>query len=230
MFEHFTESSRQVIVLAQEEARLLGHSYIGTEHLLLGLVRQEDDAVLAVLSAHELSLERARGDVVEVVPRGGENATGQIPFTPHAKRVLELSIARAKALEHNVITPLHLLLGLALAEGVGAKILLDHGLGAETLERVLAEYDPRRIRPEAHARRLALVEARLAATARRAEVMELIANAPDHRSAAMAVAERLGLDEELARDVTGMRLLSFAVAEVEKLRQERAALRAKLDQ
>ncbi|HKN94946.1 MAG TPA: Clp protease N-terminal domain-containing protein, partial [Thermoleophilaceae bacterium] len=88
MFERFTEAARQVVVLAQEEARLLAHMHIGTEHLLLGVIRQEDEVALPVLEAHGLSLETARAAVTEAFPPGDDRLRGQIPFTPGAKKVL----------------------------------------------------------------------------------------------------------------------------------------------
>ena len=228
MFERFTEGARQVVVLAQEEARLLAHIHIGTEHLLLGVIRQEDEAVLPVLQAHDLSLENARTAVTEAVPRGADRLSGQIPFTAGAKKVLELSLERAAALHHRAITPVHLTLALALeGEGVAARILREHGLDSITLERALVEHDPRQ---DVYGRRLSLLEARLAATENRAEVMELVGSASDHRAAVTQLAERLGIDEELALDVSNMRLAYFTKADVEKLRRERDDLLARLDQ
>ncbi len=228
MFERFTEGARQVVVLAQEEARLLAHMHIGTEHLLLGVIRQEDD-VLPVLQARGLSLENARAEVLELVPRGDETLSGQIPFTPGAKKVLELSLEQSAALNHSIITPVHLALGLVLeGDGVAARILRDHGVDSAELERALGEYAPAALRADAYARRLALVEARIAAAERRAEVMDLVANSRDHEAAVAQVADLLGIDEELALDVTNMRLAYFTTVAVEKLRQEREDLRQRI--
>ncbi|MBC7294271.1 MAG: NDP-hexose 4-ketoreductase, partial [Thermoleophilia bacterium] len=91
MFERFTERARQVIVLAQEEARMLRHNYIGTEHLLLGLLREADGVAARVLSSLEVSLEEVRGEVARIVGEGEQEAQGQIPFTPRAKKVLEMA-------------------------------------------------------------------------------------------------------------------------------------------
>ncbi len=127
MFERFTERARQVVVQAQEESRTLGHAHIGTEHLLLGLLREHDGVAGRVLESFGITLERARGEVVRIVGVGEEHATGrQIPFTPEATRVLELALQEAINLGHNYIGTEHILLGLlTLGEGVPMRILLD---------------------------------------------------------------------------------------------------------
>ena len=126
MFERFTERARQVVVLAQEEARALKHNYIGTEHLLLGLLREEEGVAARVLDALEVSVEEVRAAVVRIVGSGEESPQGQIPFTPRAKKVLELALREALSLGHNYIGTEHILLGLVREdEGVAARILLD---------------------------------------------------------------------------------------------------------
>jgi ATP-dependent Clp protease ATP-binding subunit ClpC len=126
MFERFTERARQVVVLAQEEARALKHNYIGTEHLLLGLLREEEGVAARVLDALEVSAEEVRAAVVRIVGSGEESPQGQIPFTPRAKKVLELALREALSLGHNYIGTEHILLGLVREdEGVAARILLD---------------------------------------------------------------------------------------------------------
>ena len=126
MFERFTERARQVVVLAQEEARALKHNYIGTEHLLLGLLREEEGVAARVLDSSAISTEEVRAAVVRIVGTGEEVATGQIPFTPRAKKVLELALREALSLGHNYIGTEHILLGLIREdEGVAARILLD---------------------------------------------------------------------------------------------------------
>src|SRR5664280_1246615 len=126
MFERFTERARQVVVLAQEEARALKHNYIGTEHLLLGLLREEEGVAARVLDSLQISTEEVRAAVVRIVGTGEEVATGQIPFTPRAKKVLELALREALSLGHNYIGTEHILLGLIREdEGVAARILLD---------------------------------------------------------------------------------------------------------
>src|SRR5450830_2110249 len=126
MFERFTERARQVVVLAQEEARALKHNYIGTEHLLLGLLREEEGVAARVLDGLEVSVEEVRAAVVRIVGSGKESPQGQIPFTPRAKKVLELALREALSLGHNYIGTEHILLGLVREdEGVAARILLD---------------------------------------------------------------------------------------------------------
>ena len=125
MFERFTEEARQVVVLAQEEARGMRHNYIGTEHLLLGLLR-EGGVAARTLDAFDVTLDEVQAQVARIVGQGDEVATGQIPFTPRAKKVLELSLREALANGDNNIRPDHILLGLvAEGEGVAARILLD---------------------------------------------------------------------------------------------------------
>ena len=126
MFERFTERARQVVVLAQEEARALKHNYIGTEHLLLGLLREEEGVAARVFEKLEISVEEVRAAVVRIVGSGEEVPQGQIPFTPRAKKVLEFSLREALSLGHNYIGTEHILLGLIREEeGVATRILLD---------------------------------------------------------------------------------------------------------
>ncbi|MGN6276145.1 MAG: ATP-dependent Clp protease ATP-binding subunit [Solirubrobacterales bacterium] len=126
MFERFTERARQVVVLAQEEARTLKHNYIGTEHILLGLLREEEGLAARVLESLDITVERVRSQVVRIVGSGEEVTSGQIPFTPRAKKVLELALREALSLGHNYIGTEHILLGLVREnEGVAARILLD---------------------------------------------------------------------------------------------------------
>src|ERR1700742_3511345 len=126
MFERFTERARQVVVLAQEEARTLKHNYIGTEHILLGLLREEEGLAARVLESLDITVERVRSQVVRIVGSGEEVTSGQIPFTPRAQKVLELALREALSLGHNYIGTEHILLGLVREnEGVAARILLD---------------------------------------------------------------------------------------------------------
>jgi ATP-dependent Clp protease ATP-binding subunit ClpC len=134
MFERFTERARQVVVLAQDEARSFGHGFIGTEHLLLGLLREEEGIGARVLEALELDVDHVRAEVERRLPRGEVTATGQIPFTPAAKRTLELALREGLALGHNYIGTEHVLLGLARDnEGVAADILRDAGVDGERI-------------------------------------------------------------------------------------------------
>jgi ATP-dependent Clp protease ATP-binding subunit ClpC len=131
VFERFTDRARRVVVLAQEEARLLGHDYIGTEHLLLGLLRESDGVAGRTLDALGISLPAVRARVEEIIGRSSEPLPGgQMPFTPRAKKVLELSLREAINLGHNYIGTEHLLLGLIReGEGVAPQVLV--GMGAE---------------------------------------------------------------------------------------------------
>ena len=134
MFERFTERARQVIVLAQEEARSLRHDYIGTEHILLGLLREEEGIAARVLESLDINVERVRPAVVRIVGSGEEVTSGQIPFTPRTKKVLELALREALSLGHNYIGTEHLLLGLArVNEGVAADVLLELHADSENI-------------------------------------------------------------------------------------------------
>jgi ATP-dependent Clp protease ATP-binding subunit ClpC len=136
MFERFTDRARHVIVLAQEEARLLNHSYIGTEHLLLGLVHESDGVAARALEAAGISLTAVRSEVEQTIGRGEGTASGHIPFTPRAKKVLELSLREALRLDHNYIGTEHILLGLIReGDGVAAQVLTKLGAGHEQVRQ-----------------------------------------------------------------------------------------------
>ena len=129
MFERFTERARQVVVLAQDEARALGHDYIGTEHLLLGLLREADGLGARTLNSLGVTDEAARDQVLALVGRGESGTTtGQIPFSPRGKQVLELALREALRLGHDYIGTEHVLLGVVLHEGGTASAVL-HALG-----------------------------------------------------------------------------------------------------
>ncbi|MGI9585807.1 MAG: Clp protease N-terminal domain-containing protein, partial [Acidimicrobiia bacterium] len=130
MFERFTDRARRVVVLAQEEARLLNHNYIGTEHILLGLIHEGEGVAARALESLDINLESVRSQVVEIIGQGSQAPSGHIPFTPRAKKVLELSLREALQLGHNYIGTEHILLGLIReGEGVAAQVLVK--LGAE---------------------------------------------------------------------------------------------------
>jgi ATP-dependent Clp protease ATP-binding subunit ClpC len=138
VFERFTERARQVVVLAQDEARMLEHDYIGTEHLLLGLLREERGAAARALDALGITEEAARARVAAVAGRGTGPTTGQIPFTRRAKQVLELALREALALGHNYIGTEHILLGMAREnEGVGVQVMRDLGADSERVRRAV---------------------------------------------------------------------------------------------
>src|ERR1043165_566433 len=134
MFERFTDRARRVLVLAQEEARLLNHNFIGTEHILLGLIHEGEGVAAKALESLGISLEAVREKVEETIGPAGSSTTGSPPFTPRAKKVLELSLREALQLGHNYIGTEHMLLGLVReGEGVAAQVLVS--LGAD-LSRV----------------------------------------------------------------------------------------------
>jgi ATP-dependent Clp protease ATP-binding subunit ClpA len=134
MFERFTDRARRVVVLAQEEARMLNHNYIGTEHILLGLIHEGEGVAAKALESLGISLEAVRQQVEEIIGQGQQAPSGHIPFTRRAKKVLELSLREALQLGHNYIGTEHILLGLIReGEGVAAQVLVR--LGAD-LNRV----------------------------------------------------------------------------------------------
>ena len=134
MFERFTDRARRVVVLAQEEARMLNHNYLGTEHILLGLIHEGEGVAARALESLGISLEAVRQQVQEIIGQGQQAPAAHIPFTPRAKKVLELASQEALQLGHNYIGTEHILLGLILeGEGVAAQVLVK--LGAD-LNRV----------------------------------------------------------------------------------------------
>ena len=150
MFNRFTERARKVIILAKEEARRFNHDYIGTEHLLLGLVREGEGVAAAVLQKLGISLENIRIEIEKLVQPGpSTQVLGDIPFTPRAKKVLELSVEEAKSLGHNYIGTEHLLLGLIKeGEGVASQVLVNLGLDLEKVRNehpLLYQYWVRKI-------------------------------------------------------------------------------------
>lgn len=149
MFEHYTEKARDVVRDAGEEARALKHNYIGTEHILLGLLQSEGLA-RPVLNDLGVELEDTRNRVREIVGQGDEVTTGQIPLTPRAKKVLESALREALSLGHNYIGTEHILLGLVReVEGVAARILEDKGVDASRVKEKVAAV-PDLARPGAH--------------------------------------------------------------------------------
>lgn len=140
MFERYTERARQVVVLAQDEARALKHNYIGTEHILLGLLREEQGLAARVLDSLDITVEEVRRQVARIVGQGDEVTHGQIPFTPRAKKILELSLREALSIGHNHIGTEHILLGLVREnEGVAARVLLDFDADAEKIRNTIIE-------------------------------------------------------------------------------------------
>ncbi|MCL6498822.1 MAG: ATP-dependent Clp protease ATP-binding subunit ClpC, partial [Firmicutes bacterium] len=137
MFERFTERARRVIILAQDEAKRLNHSAVGTEHILLGIVREGEGVASKVLESLHISPERIRAEIESAIGRGDRTPYEEVTFTPRAKKVLELALDEARRLGHNYIGTEHLLLGLIReGEGVAARVL--EAMGAD-LERVRAQ-------------------------------------------------------------------------------------------
>ncbi|SNS91911.1 ATP-dependent Clp protease ATP-binding subunit ClpC [Micrococcales bacterium KH10] len=136
MFERFTDRARRVVVLAQEEARMLNHNYIGTEHILLGLIHEGEGVAAKALESLGISLDAVRSQVTEIIGEGQQAPSGHIPFTPRAKKVLELSLREALQLGHNYIGTEHILLGLIReGEGVAAQVLTKLGADLSTVRQ-----------------------------------------------------------------------------------------------
>jgi ATP-dependent Clp protease ATP-binding subunit ClpC len=134
MFERFTDSARQVIALSQDEARALAHDYIGTEHILLGLLRDEGGLAAGVLASLDVTYPGVHAQVERIVGRGNAAAVDQIPLTPRAKKILDLALREALALGHDYVGTEHILLGLGEErEGVAFRILRHFGADAETI-------------------------------------------------------------------------------------------------
>jgi hypothetical protein len=136
VFERFTDRARRVVVLAQEESRLLDHNHIGTEHLLLGLIHEGDGIASQALESLDISLADVRSEVERIIGRGDSAPVGHIPFTPRAKKVLEMSLREALELGHNYIGTEHILLGLIReGEGVAAQVLVKLGADLSTVRQ-----------------------------------------------------------------------------------------------
>jgi ATP-dependent Clp protease ATP-binding subunit ClpA len=150
MFERFTDQSRRAVVLAQEEARRLDHNYIGTEHLLAGLRHERLGAAATALESMDITLEAVRGEIESLIGRGTEPPSGHIPFTPRAKKCLELSLREALELGHNYITTGHLLLALIRKDDCAAVQILGR-LGADLDQLRARAFQQIEDSPEVHA-------------------------------------------------------------------------------
>jgi len=140
MFERFTDKARRAIVLAQEEARLLDHNYIGTEHILLGLIRESDGLAAKALTSLGVSLETMRQAIEGIIGRGQQAPSGHIPFTPRAKKVLELSLREALQLSDDYIGTEHILLGLIReGDGAAAQVLVSAGVNLNLARQRVVE-------------------------------------------------------------------------------------------
>lgn len=140
MFERFTEKARRVVVYAQEEARMLNQNYIGTEHLLLGLIREEEGIAARAIKNLNISLENVRTQIEEIIGRGTSTPSAHIPFTPRAKKVLELSLRESLQLGHNYIGTEHILLGLIReGEGIAARVMINLGADLDKVRNQVIE-------------------------------------------------------------------------------------------
>ncbi len=140
MFERFTDRARRVIVLAQEEARELNHNFIGTEHLLLGICREGEGVGARALVSLGVSLVAIREQIVEIIGRGGTQPSGHVPFTPRAKKILELALLEALRLGHEYIGTEHILLGIVReGDGVAAQVLQKRGLTLDVVRQRVIE-------------------------------------------------------------------------------------------
>jgi ATP-dependent Clp protease ATP-binding subunit ClpC len=143
MFERFTDEARRIIVLAQEEATRLDHNWIGTEHILLGLIKEGDGVAARALESFGISLDAARQKVEEIIGRGQQGPSGHIPFTPRAKKVLELSLRESLQLGHTYIGSEHILLGLIReGDGVAAQVLVVQGADLNRVRQEVIQLMP----------------------------------------------------------------------------------------
>jgi ATP-dependent Clp protease ATP-binding subunit ClpC len=215
MFERFTDRARRVVVLAQEEARMLDHNYIGTEHILLGLIHESEGVAGKALETMGISLDAVRREVTEIIGRGKQPPSGHIPFTPRAKTVLELSLKEALQLGHNHIGTEHILLGLVReGDGVAAQVLVKMGADPNRVRQQVIQLLHGRVSDEPAAGPAAFAEGTM---------MEDIGRrlaAIDGRLA--AIERHLGIEEEPLRKE--LRKLEEEIARVRK--QKEAAIEA----
>jgi len=140
MFERFTDRARRVVVMAQEEARTLNHNFVGTEHILLGLLREGEGIAAKALESLGISLDAVRQRVEEIIGHGEHTPSGSIPFTPGAKRTLELSLTEAVQLGHEYVGTEHILLGLIReGEGVAAQVLVKQGADLDRVRQQVTQ-------------------------------------------------------------------------------------------
>jgi ATP-dependent Clp protease ATP-binding subunit ClpA len=221
MFERFTEQARNAIVLAQEEARGLKHNYIGTEHMLLGLLRDRDSLAARVLQSFGIDLEAARVQVSAAVGVGEEVVSGQVPFTPRSKKVLELALKESQALGRDYIGTEHLLLGLAReGEGVAMRVLTDSGVSAQLVRETVVDALGNPLVLESRSRdrllaRAALVDVHLQVSQRFAEVAAIIASAENEEAAIAELQSGLEITDAQARWILNSDLRRFTRAQTQ---------------
>jgi ATP-dependent Clp protease ATP-binding subunit ClpA len=233
VFERFTEGSRLTVVMAQEEARRLDHNYLGTEHLLAGLMHEHGGIAAQALSEMGVKLEEVRVEIVRIAGRGKGGAVGQIPFTPNAKKALEHALAAARSLSMDMIATEHMLLGLVRdSNALAARILLELGAEPEELRQrvLLAIGHPQALaaRAEGARRRLRALDAILAALDRREEVARITGEAANPREAAHELSDALNLDLDQAEALLHMRVSDWTKADRTRLQHERDKLSAEL--
>jgi ATP-dependent Clp protease ATP-binding subunit ClpA len=215
MFERFTDRARRVVVLAQEEARMLDHNYIGTEHILLGLIHEGHGVAAKALENLGISLDVVRQEVTEIIGRGKQPPSGHIPFTPRAKTVLELSLKEALQLGHNHIGTEHILLGLIReGDGVAAQVLVKMGADPNRVRQQVIQLLHGRMGDEPATGPVSLAEVRMTE-----DIIRRLA-AIDGRLA--AIERHLGIEEEPLR--LELRKLEEEIARVRK--QKEAAIDA----
>jgi ATP-dependent Clp protease ATP-binding subunit ClpC len=217
MFERFSDGARRVVVLSQEEARLLNHNYIGTEHILLGLIHEDEGVAAKALESLSIRLEAVRRQVEEIIGQGGSPPSGHIPFTPRAKKVLELSLREAMQLGHNYIGTEHILLGLLReGEGVACQVLVRLGASLSKVRARVLELEsvgggagaPERPSPSLSGELRAVIEEARGAAAARGEpevepVHLFLAGVGDPDGAAGRMLRVVGVDpQELRRQLT----------------------------
>jgi ATP-dependent Clp protease ATP-binding subunit ClpA len=236
VFERFTGRARRVVVLAQEEARMLNHNYIGTEHILLGLIGEGEGLAARALQSLRISLEAVRSEVESIVGQGQAAPTGHIPFTPRAKKVLELSLREALQLGHNYIGTEHILLGLIReGQGVAAQVLQKLGADLNRVRQQVIQVLSTSLRPpEQEGPALPELDpVRLADRGKRArtaaEAVVSALGSPDLTPIDVVIGllmseGRLSTLEEWARDPGAMR------ARIARLRSEEARSRASVDE
>jgi len=199
MFERFTERARQVVVLAQEEARLLNHNYIGTEHILLGLVVDGEGIAARALDALGIRLDAVRHEVEQIIGIGQQAPSGHIPFTPRAKKVLELSLREALQLGCNYIGTEHILLGLIReGEGVAAQVLKRLGADLKAVRRQVTAMAPGRDpdMPETAGARSGVVPGSILATLR--DITDRLTRIEEH----LGISRRVDPTGDIPRDIT----------------------------
>ena len=233
MFGRFTEGSRLTVVMAQEEARRLDHNYLGTEHLLAGLMHEHGGIAAQVLSEMGVQLDEVRVQIVRIAGRGKGGAVGQIPFTPNAKKALEHALAAARSLSMDMIGTEHMLLGLVRdSNALAARILLELGAEPEELRQrvLLAIGHPQALaaRAEGARRRLRALDAILAALDRREEVARIAGEAANPPEAAHELSDALNLDLDQAEALLHMRVSDWTKSDRTRLQHERDRLRTEL--